>query len=128
VYFFIQFTPESREESKTKSTLRFLIGAEVIVFGTDIVPNILLYTKLYLPRAMIQPFCSALKLRIEFIVLNSLVYYSKSKSRSATLPSWVSQNEIGRAQVTPALVAKDPKASNGQVPVDFHHGLGTEVL
>ncbi|KAF2421087.1 hypothetical protein EJ08DRAFT_522801 [Tothia fuscella] len=88
VYYFIQQTVETQGEPDTKRTLKLLIAAEVVVFVTDVILNLLLYKWRFLPRNMIQPFCTALKLKIEFVVLNSLVDYSKSISRSTALPRW----------------------------------------
>jgi hypothetical protein len=119
VYYFIQYTLESRAESATKTTLWLLIAAEVVVFSTDITLNVLLYTKFYLPRAMIQPFCSALKLKIEFIVLNSLVDYSKSKARSAALPSWVSGEGAVKAHVSPIMPSPSSKGSDVHDAIDL---------
>jgi hypothetical protein len=90
VYYFAQYTAESREEDATKAILRLLIGAECVVLSTDIVVNVLLYEKSFLSRAMIQPFLSMLKLKIEFIVLNSLIKYAHHRASQATLPSWTS--------------------------------------
>jgi hypothetical protein len=88
VYHFLQHTAESQGEPETKRTLKLLVAAEVVVFSTDVVLSVLLYKWRFLPRVMIQPFCTALKLKIEFVVLNSLVDYSKSISRSTALPRW----------------------------------------
>jgi hypothetical protein len=103
VYYFLEYTQESRRESDTETTLRLLITAEVVVFSVDIVLHVLLYKWRYLPRAMIQPFCSALKLKIEFIILNLLVDFAKSKSHSTALPSWAGQDGTVMSQVNPAI-------------------------
>lgn len=54
----------------------------------DIVLNVLLFTKLFLARQMIQGFIGALKLKVEFLVLNSLVDYTQFKSSSEAGLSW----------------------------------------
>jgi hypothetical protein len=97
VYFFLQYTADSRAEPQAKAVTRFLIGVELLVFGTDIVLNILLFQRLYLPRSMIEPFCAMLKLKIEFMILNSMVEYSQSVSTRTALPSWRIQREGGQS-------------------------------
>jgi hypothetical protein len=88
VYLFIRFTKGRRDEPRTKLTLWLLLSAEMLVLATDIVLNVLLYTESFLARQMITAFTQALKLRIEFIVLNSLVDYSQSKERQQGAFEW----------------------------------------
>jgi hypothetical protein len=84
IYLFLQFTKDSRGEIATERTLSLLFCAESVILSVDVVLNVLLYKRLYLPRAMIQAFSSMLKLKIEYIVLNSLVDFAESRSRMAS--------------------------------------------
>lgn len=78
-----------------------LFFAEFVVFSTDIILNVLLYTELYLARALIQSFVVVLKLKIEFIILNSLRTYSKSKITQQGALEWHGHDaEAGPAFLT----------------------------
>lgn len=88
VYLFLVYTKDRRREPETKLILWQLFAAEFVVFSTDIILNVLLYTENYLPRQIIQSFASVLKLRIEFAVLNSLIRYSQSKSSQQMNLDW----------------------------------------
>jgi hypothetical protein len=87
VYFFFQHTADSRAELQTKAITQFLVGVELLIFGTEVILNILLFRGLYMPRLMIIPFCAMLKLRIEFMILNSIVKYSRSVSARTAVSS-----------------------------------------
>jgi hypothetical protein len=101
IYFFLQYTASSRVELQTKAITQFLVGVELLVFGIDVILNILLFRRLYMPRSMIVPFCAMLKLRIEFMVLNSIVEYSRSISTRTAVPSWRIQGEREVVEVAP---------------------------
>lgn len=85
VYFFIQFVRGFPEEPEAKSVLRKLIIAECVVFCTDVIPLGLLYAEFYVPREALTPFCYAVKLKLEFFILNLLVQYSQRTHRSANV-------------------------------------------
>jgi hypothetical protein len=119
VYYFLQYTTDSREERATKATLRLLVGAECAVLSTDIVLNVLLYKRLYLPRAMIQPFSSMLKLKIEFIVLNSLIKYAHCKASRAAPPSWTSGAETMASPSGPVVISAGTRVP--ELPI--HDGI-----
>jgi hypothetical protein len=89
IWLFLRETKDRRNEPSTKRTLLQLFFAEFVVFSTDIILNVLLYTEYYLARAMIQSFASVLKLKIEFAVLNSLRKYSRSKEREQVNLQWL---------------------------------------
>jgi hypothetical protein len=89
IYLFVQNTADSRDEPETKRTLYLLIGAECIVLSTDVVLNVLLFAKFYLPRTMVQAFMSMLKLKVEFIILNSLVKYAHAKANRTSADLWL---------------------------------------
>ncbi|TID22856.1 Drug resistance protein [Venturia nashicola] len=93
VYLFLLYTKDRRQEPETKKVMWQLFFAESVVFSTDIIMNVLLYTEYYLPRQIIQSFVSVLKLRIEFAVLNSLINYSQSKSSKQMELNWLDNSE-----------------------------------
>jgi len=112
IYLFLQFTKDSRGQSATEKTLSLLLAAESVILSVDVVLNVLLYKRLYLPRAMIQPFSSILKLKVEFIVLNSLVDFAESKSRIAGSESWHSnRTDIELSSVGPTEISSSPTMS-----------------
>jgi hypothetical protein len=88
VYLFIRFTKDHQNDPGTKHTLWKLLAAELFVLVTDIIFNVLLYMQFFLARQMIQAFVAALKLRIEFVILNSLVKYSQSKASRESALDW----------------------------------------
>jgi hypothetical protein len=81
IYFIIRLVKQGGSQgSKTlKRTCYLLITAEVIIFVCDITVNVLLYLNFYVPRKIILPFIYAIKLQIEFLVLNRLVGSRQSK-------------------------------------------------
>jgi hypothetical protein len=87
IYLFVRFTKGHRDEPRTRATFYQLLVAEVFVMTTDIILIVLLYTENFLARQMITSFTVAVKIRIEFLVLNSLVEYSQAtqQRRQATL-------------------------------------------
>jgi hypothetical protein len=137
VYFFIQFTADSRAEQQAKAMTQFLVGAEILVFGTDVILNVLLLKRLYMPRSMIVPFCAISKLRIEFMVLNSMVKYSRSISTRIAMLSWrnqgegerggpveVRQNQHSLEEIAPCEQEARSKGEPGQAQPAV--GVGTE--
>jgi hypothetical protein len=113
IYFFLQYTADFKDDPQTKKTLRLFIAAECIVLSTDIVLNALLYTKVYLARIMIQAFMSVLKLKIEFIVLNSLVEYAQHKSHRLrqNAPISAGQTETPGSVMNPVVISLNMKDS-----------------
>ena len=114
MYLFIRFTKDRRDEPGTRLTLWLLLTSEAFVLATDIVLNVLLYTENFLARQMIQAFTEALKLRIEFIVLNSLVDYSKTKERQQNMFEWHGEVDLVPSPVEQKLAIYDPTTSGDQ--------------
>jgi hypothetical protein len=122
IYLFVQFTKDLRQEPKTTMTLGLLLGSEVIVLAADVTLNVLLFTKIYLARQMTQAFIAALKRRIEFVVLNSLVDYSQIKSRRAETLSWPSRAETFITFPGQNVVLPSRKPSDHSSPDDIEAG------
>jgi hypothetical protein len=116
IYLFVRFTKDLRHEPETKSTLRLLFGSEILVLVVDIALNILLYTKIFLVRQMIQAFLQAFKLRIEFVVLNSLVDYSQFKSQREVGLHWSNTVDAGIKPME-GMVLPDQKSAD-HIPCD----------
>jgi hypothetical protein len=127
IYFFLQFTADSRGEPETKFMLRMLLGAEVVVLSTDVVLNVLLYTKLYLPRIMIQAFMSALKLKVEFIVLNSLVDYAQHRSHRQLSSISAGQTETPGSITSPTIVSSNGTDSKELLSEQLRAGHSREM-
>ena len=84
IFSFVKFVGGWHVDKEAKAVLRNLILAEVIVFCTDITPLSLLYAQAYVPREAIHPFCYAVKLTIEFWILNDLVRFSRARQGAVT--------------------------------------------
>jgi hypothetical protein len=128
IYLFLQYTAGSRDEPKTYSTLRLLVAAECVVFSTDIVLSTLLYKKVYLPRVMIHAFTSVLKLKIEFIVLNSLVEYAQAKSQRTLSDISSGQTVTPGSPTTPTGMHMIRKFSEMATTEDLRAGPSQEMV
>lgn len=83
IYAFTNFVGGWRTEPEARAVLKKLVLAELLVFCTDVVPLSLLYAQAYVPREAINPFTYAVKLKLEFLILNELVRYSKVHQTAA---------------------------------------------
>lgn len=88
IYLFVEFTKDSIREASTRKALLLLVLAECLILSTDIVLCVLLYLKYYLPRQMLQTWCSVLKLQIEFLILDWLQKFSQLRANRLDLGSW----------------------------------------
>jgi len=87
IYLFVQFVRErgSEQSQEIKTTFRLLIAAQVIIIVLDVIISALLYFEFYLARKIVFTFIYAVKLKIEFLVLNCLVSFAqKSRGRQQT--------------------------------------------
>lgn len=88
VYYFWHYmhdAPPATQENMgrdIKFTFTGLIAAYVWVFLSDFTLYVLLYNDYYLARMMVLPLSQAIKLSLEFVVLNYLVEFRKKKSRN----------------------------------------------
>jgi hypothetical protein len=60
-------------EARRRQTFWLLIAAQIIILSCDVIMTTLLYLDLFLARLAIMGFIYAVKLNIEFLVLNRLV-------------------------------------------------------
>jgi hypothetical protein len=124
IYLFIRFTKDHEDDTRTKYTLWLLLATELFVLVTDIILNVLLYMQIYLARQMIQAFAAALKLRIEFVVLNSLVKYSQNKASRESPLDWHGEIDFitmpSEHLKSPGPVQKSSEQSEGN---DIEKGL-----
>jgi hypothetical protein len=79
IYSFMKFVGGRNVEPVARAVLTKLVLAELVVFCFDVIPLSLLYTEAYVPREVINPFTYAVKLKIEFFILNELVRYSSAR-------------------------------------------------
>jgi hypothetical protein len=94
---FIQGLSPSR---RTRSFFQLLIIAQTIVAVVDVAANVLLFMDYYLPSAATTPLRYAIKVKIEFLILNRLVLFTQRESSFTLLPRIVS-NEEHRSQHSP---------------------------
>jgi hypothetical protein len=94
IYLFIRFTKDHQGDPRTKYTLWQLVATELFILVIDIIVNALLYMQIYLARQMIQAFAVALKLRVEFMILNSLVKYSQNKAYRESAHDWHGETDF----------------------------------
>jgi hypothetical protein len=106
VHSFIRLVKGAYKEAKTRNVLAKLVFAEIVVFSTDVTLYVLLYMQYYLPREAIHPFAYGIKLKIEFVVLNSLVQYSQRERISRHL-------EFDGSSVGPVAEIWAPDADKG---------------
>jgi hypothetical protein len=85
IYFFwayINDVPErvkAKIKTETRITFALLVLAYLWVTFTDIMVNVLLFKRIYLARLLCFTLVYAIKLELEFLVLNRLVYISRLK-------------------------------------------------
>lgn len=97
VYLFIRFMRQSTGAAHPhmKRTFYFLVLAETFVVIMDVIGITLWYLDLYLLRLAVLPFTTALKLKVEFLILNRLTEIGKRKNelRSITVSTHDQENE-----------------------------------
>jgi hypothetical protein len=71
--------------NKARRTFVGLITAQLLVLACDITMIVLLYRDLYLARKLIMPFNYAIKVLLEYFVLNQLVRFSSTYTRGAEM-------------------------------------------
>jgi hypothetical protein len=74
-----------RLERRRRQTFWLLIAAQIIILSCDIILTTLLYLELFLARLSVMGFIYAIKLNIEFLVLNRLVGGGKSEDFTQSL-------------------------------------------
>jgi hypothetical protein len=81
IYFLIRFLRQGTSEDprRVKKTLFFLCTAEAVIFVCDVVLLTLAYTDLLVAKFMVHSFMYAIKLEIEFLVLNRLVNFGQRR-------------------------------------------------
>ena len=91
-----------------------MILAEVFAMATDLTILTLWWTNMYLAKLMLSPFIYALKLKIEFLVLNRLTSMSRRRVELRHITIENAEGEIAAAN-----------AEHG-VPemIDYHHARG----
>ncbi|KAF2094360.1 hypothetical protein NA57DRAFT_80173 [Rhizodiscina lignyota] len=85
IWGFWGFTKGSHSEPRTKKTFALLIGAEVMIFSVHVVVMVLALMDIVLAKRIILAFTYALKLKVEFLLLNSLLKYSQHEQNRPTI-------------------------------------------
>lgn len=76
-YLYWKLFRDESSKKEMKTTFHLLIAAQFTILATDVVLSILLYTHIFIPRMMILPYTSALKIRVELLVLNRLADFGQ---------------------------------------------------
>jgi hypothetical protein len=100
VILFIRFMKHTGGSSdpSMKRTFYLLIAAEVFVVIVDVIGITLWYMDLYLLRLAVVPLISALKLKVEFMILNRLTGIGKRRGELRDITVSVREEE-GREEV-----------------------------
>jgi hypothetical protein len=120
IYLFIRFVRQGGAKGvrSLKRTFYLLILAEVVIVVCDVALNVLLYYGWYLARRTILAFVYALKLQIEFLVLNRL-----ARSRQAGEAQWQDLGvDVGARTALPELrtsTHEDEKSSPLSSPAKY---------
>ncbi|KAF2426247.1 hypothetical protein EJ08DRAFT_375765 [Tothia fuscella] len=81
IYLFYKFARAGSFEQRDRGTFLLLILAQLIIVITDVAMIVLICIRYNLLRMMLVPFTYALKLRLEFLVLNRLAGPERSRQR-----------------------------------------------
>lgn len=76
-YLYWKLFRDETSKKEMRTTFYLLIAAQLAILSNDIVLSALLYCSVFIPRMMILPFTSALKIRIELLVLNRLADFGQ---------------------------------------------------
>jgi hypothetical protein len=72
IYLFYQFAHGGSFEKRDEATMILLIMTQMAILLCDIAMTVLNYIHFYVLRMVLVPFTYAIKLRLEFVVLNRL--------------------------------------------------------
>ncbi|TLD18337.1 2-oxoisovalerate dehydrogenase subunit beta [Venturia nashicola] len=78
-YLYWKLFRDETSKKEMQTTFYLLIVAQFIILSADVVLSTLLYTSIFVARMMILPLTSALKIRIELLVLNRLAGFGQHK-------------------------------------------------
>jgi hypothetical protein len=100
IYLFRRkFVKDLRPNNRTRSFFRLLIIAQTIVAVVDVAANVLLFLDYYLPASSTTPLRFAIKVKIEFVILNRLVLFTNQES--LTLPRYICGSIEHRSEQNP---------------------------
>ncbi|RDI84993.1 hypothetical protein Vi05172_g4917 [Venturia inaequalis] len=92
IYFFYQFARGGSLEPRDRATLTLLVIAQMVIILSDAATTVLIYIHFYILRMALLPFTYAVKLRLEFVVLNRLSARSNLTSHSMQASTWNAQH------------------------------------
>lgn len=90
IYFFYQFARGGSLEPRDRATLMLLVIAQIVILLSDAATTVLIYIHFYVLRMALLPFTYAVKLRLEFVVLNRL----SARSHSMQASTWNDQHTV----------------------------------
>jgi hypothetical protein len=93
-------------EGHRRRTLWLLIAAQIIILSCDIIMTTLLYLELFLARLAVMGFIYAVKLNIEFLVLNRLVSGDRTEDFAQSLRD---EGIVDVAMPTTSALGKMPR-------------------
>ena len=88
--------------------LGLILGQAMVAF-CDVTMATMLYLNLYLARKLVLPLNYALKVLIEYLVLNQLVQYSSRRARNGEV--LIIENNCGRSKGDEPCRLQDPVSS-----------------
>ncbi|RDI88183.1 hypothetical protein Vi05172_g1813 [Venturia inaequalis] len=127
VFLFIRFMRQSAgaADPHMRRTFYFLVVAEAFVVIMDLVGITLWYMDLYLLRLAVLPLTTALKLKVEFLILNRLTSIGKKKNelRSITVSAHDEEMENSELQMASPCTFQSEALT---LKVE-EKGLGTDI-
>lgn len=148
VYLFVRFMRQDTGavDALMKRTFYFLIAAESFVVIMDVIGKSLWYMDLYLLRLAVLPFITALKLKVEFMILNRLTGIGKRKNKLRNVTVSVHEEREGVQVMSPHTFQSEAPTSrmeenrlgivvdvrkdgleNEKVPADSARGLEASI-
>jgi hypothetical protein len=92
-----KFIQGQSPDRRTRSFFQLLFVGQTIVAVVDVAANVLLFMDYYLPSAATTPLRYAIKVKLEFVILNRLVLFTQQESSSRFLPH-IASTEESRSQ------------------------------
>lgn len=105
-------------EQRDATTFKLLIAANSVVLLLDIIQNVLLCLKIYLARYMWFPLICAIKLEVEFFVLNRLVKRAEKASHSLQVARFDITSSVTEGKGSEAGIQARPVISTHLVDND----------
>jgi hypothetical protein len=109
IFLFFRYANAGSFEPRDKATFLLLIFAQLVILLSDVAMITLIYIKYNVLRMMLVPFTYALKLRLEFLVLNRLAGPERSRQKTWDLASASEYTRSWYARWVPWINYQSPK-------------------